>query len=72
MSFYRFNVFGRIIAVRREGALWQAYVTGSDGKRCAADFVIPDFIEAHELAQYLADLFHESATPANPDVTKLG
>jgi len=71
MSFYRFNVFGRIIGVRREGSSWQAYAQGADGKRSAADFVIPDFIEACELAQYLADLFHESATPANADVRRL-
>ena len=71
MSFYRFNVFGRIIGVQREGTSWQAYALGADGKRSAADSVVPDFIEAHELAQYLADLFYERATPANADVRKL-
>ena len=71
MSFYRFNVFGRIIGVQREGTSWRAYALGADGKRSAADFVVPDFIEVHELAQYLADLFHERATPANADVRKL-
>ena len=29
----RFNVFGRIVEVRREGALWQSYRVGADGKR---------------------------------------
>ncbi len=46
----RFNVFGRIVEVRREGSLWQAYRVGGDGKRTRASFVIPDFVEEHELA----------------------
>lgn len=36
--------------------------------RRPAPFVVPDFIAEHALAQYLADLFHESATPSNGDV----
>ena len=70
MPGYRFNVFGRIIAVERGGS-WRAFAVGADGKRSAADFVIPDFIEADELAQYLFDLFHESATPRNSDVKRI-
>ena len=41
----RFNVFGRFVEVRREGALWQAYRVGADGKRTASGFVIPDFVK---------------------------
>ena len=41
----RFNVFGRIVDVRREGALWQACRVGADGKRTASGFVIPDFVK---------------------------
>jgi hypothetical protein len=67
----RFNVFGRIIAVERQGALWQAYSVGADGKRSPAAFVIPDFIEEEEMGQYLFDLFHESATPGNGDVRRI-
>lgn len=67
----RFNVFGRIIAVEREGALWQAYAVGADGKRSPAAFVIPDFIEEVEMEQYLFDLLHESATPGNGDVKRI-
>ena len=40
----RFNVFGRVVEVRREGAQWQAYRVGSDGKRTPAGFVVPDFV----------------------------
>ena len=71
MSEHRFNVFGRIFLVRREGALWQAYALGADGKRSPAGFVVPDFVEAAELEQFLYDLFHESATPGNGDVRRL-
>jgi hypothetical protein len=67
----RFNVFGRIVQVRREGALWQAYSVGGDGKQAPAGFVVPDFIGEDEMEQYLFDLFHESATPANGDVKRI-
>jgi len=68
---HRFDVFGRRVAIRRAGAGWEAFELGPDGKRRAADFVVPDFVEAHELAQFLADLFHESAKPWNDRVTRL-
>jgi hypothetical protein len=67
----RFNVFGRIVEVRREGALWQAYRVGGDGTRTPSGFVIPDFVEEHELVQFLEDLFHESASPHNGDVHRI-
>jgi hypothetical protein len=62
---YRFDVFGRAIAIRATGAptpRWAAFVLGPEGKRRPAEFVVPDFVAAEELAQFLADLFHESAT----------
>ena len=71
MSALRFSVFGRHYLVQREGGLWQAYALGADGKRSPAGFVVPDFIEEDEMAQYLFDLFHESATPANGDVRRI-
>jgi RimJ/RimL family protein N-acetyltransferase len=67
----RFNVFGRIVLVRRESGLWQAYDVGADGKRSPAAFVIPDFIEDDKLEQFLFDLFHERATPGNGDVRRI-
>ena len=62
MQLHRFNVFGRIFAIQRKGEQWQAYAVGAEGKRSPAGFVVPEFIAEHELTQYLADLFHESAT----------
>lgn len=72
METLRFSVFGRIVVVQREAGLWQAYAVGADGKRSLAGFVIPDFIDEEEIAQYLFDLFHESATPGNGDVRRIG
>jgi hypothetical protein len=71
MDAIRFNVFGRLYLIRREADLWQAYALGQDGKRSPANFVVPEFVEASELEQYLYDLFHESATPTNGDVRRL-
>jgi hypothetical protein len=68
---HRYDVFGRIVLIRREGALWQAYELGADGKRSPAGFVIPDFVEEDELEQFLFDLFHEAATRTNGDVRRI-
>ena len=35
-----------------------------------ASVVIPESVPEHELAQYLDDVFHESATPARPCVLR--
>jgi molybdenum cofactor cytidylyltransferase len=68
----RFDVFGRRYLVRREVDRWQAYSLASEGKRTPAGFVIPDFVQAGEIEQYLVDLFHEHATPTNGDVRRIG
>ena len=68
MSELRFNVFGRLIAVARQGEGWAAWQLGADGKRRRADFEVPQFIADAELCQYLADLFHEAATPGHGEV----
>jgi len=71
MPEYRYHVFGRQIAIVACGDGWEAFVLGPDGKRRPAEFVVPHFIGAEELAQYLGDLFHESATPSSQDVTRI-
>jgi hypothetical protein len=71
MTFLRYNVFGRIVAIRKEDGQWRPYYVGNEGKRSEAGFVIPDFVAEDELGQYLFDLFHENARPANNAVTKL-
>jgi hypothetical protein len=68
---YRFNVFGKLVAIRAVEGGWEAFALGNEGKRRPAGFVVPAFIQATELRQYLADLFHESAKRSNDQVTAL-
>ncbi|MCR8956712.1 hypothetical protein M0765_002865 [Variovorax sp. S2] len=68
---YRFNVFGRIIAIERVGDAWAAHLAGDDGKRRPAGLAIPSDVPHAELAQYLYDIYHESATPTNGDVFEI-
>jgi hypothetical protein len=68
---HRFDVFGRRVAIRATASGWEAFTLGDDGKRGPGGFAVPDFIGADELAQYLADLFHESAKPWNDRVTRI-
>ncbi len=68
----KLDVFGRPMLVERTASGWQIFDLGSDGKRrLARDVVIPDLISEGELEQYLADIFHESATKRHPRVTRL-
>lgn len=67
----RFNVFGRLVQITGSPGHWTAWLLGADGKRRPANFIVPDFVPEDELEQYLADLFHESATPTNGSVFRL-
>lgn len=69
---HRFNVFGHIIAIERVGDVWVAHLAGNDGKRRPTELAIPSDIPHAELAQYLYDIYHESATPTNGDVFEIG
>jgi hypothetical protein len=63
MKEFRFNIFGTHLAVRGEVGSWRAFHLGAEGKRRPADFIVPGELAEHELCEYLADLFHENATP---------
>ena len=68
----RFDVFGRLVGVRREGDAWQVYYLVGEGKRVVArDLIVPPDLPESGLARAFADLAHERATPAKPDVTRL-
>ncbi|MYN44760.1 hypothetical protein GTP23_06695 [Pseudoduganella sp. FT93W] len=71
MKELRFNIFGKLIAVKGSYGAWQGYYLGADGKRRPADFIVPKDIEESELCEYLADLYHENATPRNCDAKQL-
>jgi hypothetical protein len=66
-----FNVFGRLVAIGGTSGHWSAFILGSDGKRRPAEFIVPNFLAEEELGRYLADLFHESATPSNHEVFQI-
>ena len=67
----RFNVFGRLVTITGAPGTWQAFYPGTDGKRRPADFVIPHDVREDDLQEYLADLFHEDATPRRSTVHRL-
>ena len=68
----RFNVYGTIVEVVRSAGCWQVFYPGNDGKkRAATDLSIPAEIDVKDVAQYLADLRHEYASGARPEVTRI-
>ena len=68
----KFNVFGRLVEVQRYNEEWVVYYLGNEGKkRKAANILVPSFVAEVELAEYLADLYHEWATPTNSAVKKI-
>jgi len=71
MTQHLFNVFGRMMAIERAEDRWNSYWMGSDGKRRKAQLAIPSDVARDELAQYLYDIYHESATPTNGDVSEV-
>ena len=71
MLAHRFDIFGTLIVVESTGGGWEPFIAGADGKRRRAAFEIPSFVTVHGLCQYLAELFHESATPSNEDARRI-
>lgn len=71
MTEHRFAIFGRHIAVTGAPGAWRAFYFGAEGKRRPADFIIPGDVAEQDLCEYLADLFHEDATPRNHTATQL-
>jgi len=71
MSEYRFKVFRKVIAIAGGPGAWRAFYLGADGKRRPADFIVPGEVGEDDLAEYLADLFHEDAAPGHDSVQRL-
>jgi hypothetical protein len=67
----RFKVFRWLVAVSGAPGAWRAFYLGADGKRRPADFVVPGDLAEQDLEGYLADLFHEDATPGHDSVQRL-
>lgn len=64
-------MFGRRVIVERQGDAWMSFEVGNDGKRRAADFVLPPGLPEDDVEQYLADLFHEAARPGRSNVRQV-
>ena len=61
-STMRFNIYGRFqVEVRRENDTWVAYRSELGKRTRLGDVVVPSSLEAHDLATYLDDVFHEFA-----------
>jgi hypothetical protein len=59
-----FDVYGRFrIEVVRAGEEWVAYRLELGKRSRMRDVVIPASLQQSEIAVYLDDLYHESATP---------
>ena len=71
MTELKFNIFGTLIAVTGSYGDWRAFYLGTEGKRRPADFIVPRDVMEDDLCEYLADLFHENATPRNCNAVQL-
>ena len=69
----KLNVFGKkIIEIIRKDDEWQAFYLGNEGKKRKAEgLIIPSSIHESEIDEYIADLFHEMATPSNSQVKRI-
>jgi hypothetical protein len=72
MTRLRFDAYGRMLEIERSEAGWDAFDVGYDGKRRRADAVLmPSALAEEDVARWLADLCHESATARHPTVRRL-
>lgn len=69
----KFDIFGRkVLEVIRSENQWLAFYCGNNGvKRKAENISIPASLDETELDEYIADVFHEWATPARNEVRRL-
>ena len=66
----KFNIFDRkLVRVLRKNGAWTVFYLGAEGKkRLATDIIIPAEVQADEVQDYLAVMFHESASPGRDEV----
>ncbi len=68
----KFDVFGRyFLGVERRGETWHVFMLGNEGKRRDAEVVIPPELPPQDVAAFLAEIFHEAATPDRNEVRQL-
>lgn len=69
-----YDVFGRLLGVKRTPDGWQVFrVDQGQGKHSRLhEVVIPGFVTEDEVAGWLDDIFHESASEKHPVVVRVG
>ena len=69
---YKFEVYGKLKVVERVKGRWQLFDVSKPGMRLPIyDVVIPDELEVGQVKEFLADIYHESASDKYPDVKLL-
>lgn len=68
-----FKVFGRYIGVKPVGQGWQVFRVDMSERKYSRlyEIIIPDDLEEGEIADWLADIYHEAASPQHPDVVRV-
>ena len=68
----KLSIYGKkTVQVLREGETWVLYVV-ADGKRMRSnDIVIPGHYSEDQAIVFIADMFHEAATPEFPDIKRI-
>ncbi len=70
--FIQFDVFGKRMSVQRKDGEWILFRESNTGVRARVyEVVIPAELEESELATYLADIFHETASEKYSSVVRL-
>ena len=70
--FIKFDVFGKRMSVQRKEGEWLLFRDSNTGVRARVyEVVIPDDLEESELASYLADIYHETASEKHSTVVRL-
>ena len=64
----KLDAYGKRLEIRRENEKWLIYELGEGKKKRSNDIYIPSEYSEAEVISYLEDLFHERATPANPNI----
>jgi len=68
----RFDVYGQRMAIERRDGAWRLHALSEDGKRRPVhEVAVPPDLEESDLLAWLADIYHESASPRHPDVVRL-
>jgi len=68
----KFDVFGKRMSIQRKEGEWLLFRDSNTGVRARVyEVVIPDDLEESELASYLADIYHETASEKHSAVVRL-